>query len=56
METEKFFSGYCRCLDGHRMVEVIAENGEVTQVDCNYDVCPHVASCEIAKSIRGWNP
>ena len=27
METEKFVSGYCRQLDGSRMVEVVLEGG-----------------------------
>ena len=31
MEQEKFFSGYCRQLDAARMVEVILENGEITE-------------------------
>ena len=51
MEKELFFSGYCRCLDGSRMVEVITENGTVTEVDCNYANCPHAVSCDIARKI-----
>lgn len=52
MEKEMFFSGYCRCLDGSRMVEVITEDGAVTDVDCNYHNCPHAVSCDIAKKIK----
>ena len=52
MEQELFFSGYCRCLDGHRMVEVIVENDALTEVDCGYYGCPHTASCDIAKKIK----
>ena len=39
MEIEKFFSGYCRQLDASRMVEVILEDSEVTEVDCCYGNC-----------------
>ena len=52
MEIEKFLSGYCRQLDASRMVEVIVEDGEVTEVDCCYENCPHTANCLIAKSIK----
>ena len=36
MEIEKFVSGYCRVLDSSLMVEVILEDGEITEVDCCY--------------------
>lgn len=52
MEQELFLSGYCRCLDDSRMVEVIVEDGAVTEVDCGYYSCPHTVSCDIAKKIR----
>lgn len=52
MEKEVFFSGYCRTTDNSRMVEVIVEDGSVTEVDCCYENCPHTANCLIAKSIR----
>lgn len=52
MEQEKFFSGYCRRLDNARMVEVIVENGEVTEVDCAYGGCDFQTSCPIAKEIN----
>lgn len=51
METEHFFSGYCRCLDGSRTVEVISEDGKLTEVDCSYFGCLYRASCPIAKEI-----
>ena len=51
MEIEKFFSGYCRQLDGSRMVEVIAEDGEITEVDCCYGNCVYETNCPIAKEI-----
>ena len=50
MEEEKFISGYCRQLDASRMVEVVAENGEV---DCCYGSCVYQGSCLIAKEIDG---
>ena len=52
MEKEIFLSGYCRCLDGSRMVEVILEDGKVTEVDCSYFSCPHKANCTVAKEIE----
>jgi hypothetical protein len=51
MEQEFFFTGYCRCLDGGRTVEVIVEDGRVTEVDCGYETCIHRGSCLIAKEI-----
>ena len=52
MEKEIFLSGYCRTTDNSRMVEVILEDGKVTEVDCCYENCPHTANCLIAKSIQ----
>ena len=51
MEKEYFFTGYCRALDGSRTVEVIAENGQVTEVDCAWPNCIHRSVCPIAKQI-----
>ena len=51
METEHFLSGYCRQLDDARMVEVIVENGQVTEVDCCYGSCVSQSNCTIAKEI-----
>ena len=51
MEIEKFLSGYCRQLDASRMVEVIVEDGEVTEVDCCYGNCIYQANCVIAQQI-----
>ena len=51
MEKEVFLSGYCRVLDGPRTVEVILENGQLTEVDCGYGNCLYQASCPIAKEI-----
>ena len=52
MEREVFLSGYCRCMDASRMVEVILEDGEVTEIDCCYGNCIHQAACPIAKEIE----
>ena len=51
METEKFISGYCRQLDASRMVEVVVEDGAVSEVDCCYGNCVYQGSCLIAKEI-----
>ena len=51
MEIEKFFSGYCRALDASRTVEVITEDGRLTEVDCAYPNCIHSSVCPIAKQI-----
>ena len=52
METEKFLSGYCRQLDASRMVEVILEDSEITEVDCCYGSCIHQGNCLIAQEIE----
>ena len=53
MEEERFISGYCRQLDASRMVEVVAENGEISEVDCCYGNCVDQGSWLIAKEIDG---
>ncbi len=52
MEKEYFFSGYCKVLDCARMVEVIAEDGEITEVDCCYGSCNFQTNCPIAAQIE----
>ena len=52
MEKESFFSGYCRTIDGSRMVSVVTEDGKLTEADCSYDSCPYTANCTIAKQIE----
>lgn len=52
MEKEAFFSGYCRTIDDSRMVSVFIEDGELTEVDCCYESCPHTPNCTIAQNIR----
>lgn len=51
MEVEKFVSGYCRQLDASRMVEVILEDGEITEIDCCYGSCVYQPNCPIAKEV-----
>ena len=51
MEQELFFTGYCRCLDAGRTVEVILEDRTVTVVDCAYPQCLHRSVCPIARQI-----
>ena len=52
MEQEKFLSGYCRQLDASRMVEVILEDGEITEVDCCYGNCVYQSNCPIAQEME----
>jgi hypothetical protein len=52
MEEERFISGYCKALDQSRMVTVVLENGEVTEVDCAYPACPHASGCPIALQLN----
>lgn len=51
METEHYLSGYCRMLDAPRLVEVLLEGRELTDVDCCYGSCTHQNSCPIAAQI-----
>ena len=52
MERECYFSGYCRVLDSARVVEVILEDGTVTEADCRYGRCDFQPGCPIAKAIE----
>ena len=52
MEQERFFSGYCRTIDKSRMVAVVTENGNLTEVDCCFETCIHAPNCTIAEEIR----
>lgn len=52
MERECFFSGYCRHLDGSRVVEAVLEEGKLTEVDCCYGSCIYESSCPIAAEIQ----
>lgn len=52
MEKELFLSGYCRCLDNSRMVCVVLEDGQLSEVDCNMGACPYESECTIAQTIH----
>lgn len=51
MEQELWLTGYCRQLDGSRLVAVLLEDGHLQEVDCGYGHCPHQPSCPIAEQI-----
>ena len=52
MEQEVFLSGYCKCMDRSRIVAVVTENGNLTDVDCSFSSCPHAPGCPIAEKIE----
>lgn len=52
MEQEYFFSGYCRTIDGSRMVALVTADGKLEEVDCCYPSCAYAPSCEIARKIQ----
>ena len=52
MEKELYLSGYCRMLDGSRIVEVFISDGADPEVDCCYGNCIHESVCQIAQKIR----
>ncbi len=54
MEKEGFFSGYCRQTDGSRTVTAVAENGQLTEVDCCYESCIYAASCTVGQQIKSF--
>ena len=51
MCDEKFFSGYCRQVDGSRTVTVELEDGAIDCVDCCYPECVYSPNCPIAREI-----
>ena len=51
MERECFFSGYCRQIDGSRMVAAVAQDQILDEVDCCYPDCPYAPNCTIAEKI-----
>lgn len=52
MEKEVFFSGYCRTIDDSRMVAVVADGGQLLEVDCCYENCIYTPNCIIAQKIK----
>lgn len=53
MEEERILTGYCRQLDASRMVEILLEDGKLTEADCAYGSCIYESVCPIAAQIRG---
>ncbi len=51
MEEERFFTGYCRQLDGSRTVTLVTESGALSEVDCCYGCCVYESSCTIAQAM-----
>ena len=49
---ERYLTGYCRCLDASRIVEVVTENGKLDECDCSYGRCKFQSQCTIAQSIE----
>ncbi len=52
MEKEYFFTGYCRNIDQSRMVTVVVDDGELSEVDCCFETCIHAPNCTVAKEIQ----
>ena len=52
MMEEHYLTGYCRCLDSARMVEVVVEDGKVEECDCGYGNCKFQTQCTIAQGIE----
>ena len=49
---EHYLTGYCRCLDSSRMVEVVVEDGKLDECDCLYGSCKFQSQCTIAQNIE----
>lgn len=52
MEKEFFLSGYCRAMDGSRMVALVTIDGKLEDADCRFPDCTYAPNCEIARKIR----
>ena len=50
--TEHYLTGYCRCLDSARVVEVVIGNGKIDECDCLYGTCKFQSQCTIAQGIE----
>ena len=48
---EHYLTGYCRCLDSARVVEVVTEDGKIDECDCLYGSCKFQSQCPIAQGI-----
>ena len=53
--SEHYLTGYCRCLDSSRIVEVVTEDGKLEECDCLYGNCKFQTQCTIAQGIGELN-
>ena len=49
---ERYLTGYCRCLDASRIVEVVTGDGNLEDCDCSYGNCKFQSQCTIAQGIE----
>ena len=49
---ERYLTGYCRCLDASRIVEVVTEDEKLAESDCSYGNCKFQSQCTIAQGIE----
>ena len=49
---ERYLTGYCRCLDASRIVEVVTEDGKLEECDCSYGSCKFQRKCNLAQGIE----
>ena len=49
---EHYLTGYCRCLDSARVVEVVIDGGKLDECDCFYGDCKFQSQCTIAQKIE----
>ena len=49
---ERYLTGYCRCLDASRIVEVVTEDEKLAECDCSYGNCKFQSQCTIAQGIE----
>ena len=52
MMEEHYLTGYCRCLDSARVVEVVTEGGKLDECDCQFGNCKFQSQCTIAQKIE----
>ncbi len=52
MEEEYLLAGYCRRLDGSRMVCVETDGNAITDIGCDFGSCPYQRECPIGSRIE----
>ena len=50
--SEHYLTGYCRCLDSARVVEVVIENDKLDDCDCLFGNCKFQSQCTVAQKIE----